>query len=100
MNCVPARCAASACKMLLPLLLLVGATRTAAQTTTSGCTCQEACTTENHYREWCKTKNECGTYSWLGFYYWDNCAAHTKGGCTCEIKDCGDEDEPSAAAAP
>ena len=23
-----------------------------------------------------------------------------EGGCTCEIKDCGDEDEPSAAAAP
>ena len=75
-------------KMLLPLLLLVGATRTAAQTTTSGCTCQEACTTENHHREWCKTKNECGTYSWLGGYYWDNCAPtpgeSTKGGCMCK----------------
>ena len=23
-----------------------------------------------------------------------------EGGCTCEIKDCGDEDEPSAAVAP
>ena len=43
-------------KMLLPLLLLVGATRTAAQQTTSGCTCKEACTTEDYHTEWCKTR--------------------------------------------
>ena len=85
MNCVSARSAASACKMLLPLLL-VGATRTAAQTTTSGCTCKEACTTEDYHREWCKTRRQCGTYSWWG-YYWDTCAdpgESTKGGCTCK----------------
>ena len=84
-NCVSARCAASACKMLLPLLL-VWATRTAAQTTTSGCTCKEACTTEDYHREWCKTRRQCGTYSWWG-YYWDTCAdpgESTKGGCTCK----------------
>ena len=86
MNCVSARSAASACKMLLPLLL-VGATRTAAQTTTSGCTCKEACTTEDYHREWCKTRRQCGSYSWWGGYYWDNCAdpgESTKGGCTCK----------------
>ena len=30
----------------------------------------------------------------------DTCFNGGEGGCTCEIKDCGDEDEPSAAAAP
>ena len=30
----------------------------------------------------------------------DTCFNGGEGGCTCEIKDCGDEDEPSAAVAP